>query len=153
MFKDFNATCESWLAATAALPADSPVKAEVLIDDDNNDDDECPKSVFSSNDFFCRCYKYAWFWPVITVGARSATQLPNIHYRSPEEGVRGHKYSYLISCFMLQPGDLLDTLRYYKSSKATLLYFHSSHATVLQNPLQITTTLSTQLRANHVTCM
>ena len=59
MFKDFNATCESWLAATAALPTDSPVKAEVLIDDDNNDDDECPKSVFSSNYFFCRCYKYA----------------------------------------------------------------------------------------------
>ena len=41
MFKDFNATCESWLAATAALPTDSPVKAEVLIDDDNDDDDEC----------------------------------------------------------------------------------------------------------------
>ena len=40
MFKYLNATCESRLAATAAVPTYSAMKAEVLIYYDNNGDDD-----------------------------------------------------------------------------------------------------------------
>ena len=75
-----DATCESLLAATLAIPTDSPVKAEVLkvyvrvvvVDDDDDDDDDdehlmmlmmniIVKRTSAKDIWFCKCYRYLSF--------------------------------------------------------------------------------------------
>ena len=72
--KFLDATCESLLAATLAIPTDSPVKAEVLKDyvhvvDDDDDDEHLMmlmmniivKRTSAKDIWFCKCYRYLSF--------------------------------------------------------------------------------------------